>query len=105
MNIFRHVSINADSWNNKNAFDTSRYWLQKLFLTLEDTQRYIILSGTIILDEAFIPAREGDLELNEDGTKLRGHSRNQYCIGVATDGENTLYLYEGMGASQRTNDI
>ena len=32
LNLFRHVSINADSWNNKNAFTTSRYWLQKLFL-------------------------------------------------------------------------
>ena len=25
LNIFRHVSINADSWNNRNAFTTSRY--------------------------------------------------------------------------------
>ena len=35
LNLFRHVSITADSWSNKNAFATSRYWLQKLFLTLE----------------------------------------------------------------------
>ena len=32
LNIFRYVSINADSWNNRNAFTTSRYWLEKLFL-------------------------------------------------------------------------
>jgi len=25
LNIFRYVSINADSWNNRNAFTTSRY--------------------------------------------------------------------------------
>ena len=31
LNLFRHVSIAADSWNNKNTFKTSRYWLQKLF--------------------------------------------------------------------------
>lgn len=28
MNIFRNVTVNADSWNNKNAFQTSRYWLE-----------------------------------------------------------------------------
>ena len=30
LNLFRHVSITADSWSNKNTFKTSRYWLQKL---------------------------------------------------------------------------
>ena len=46
-NLFRHVSITADSWNNKNAFSTSRYWLQKLFLTLEGVQDSIVSSGTV----------------------------------------------------------
>ena len=41
MNLFRHVSITADSWNNRNAFTTSRYWLQKVFLTLENSQNDI----------------------------------------------------------------
>jgi hypothetical protein len=31
----------------KNAFTTSRYWLQKLFLTLEGVQDDIVLSDTI----------------------------------------------------------
>jgi len=53
LNLFRHVSINADSWNNKNAFTTSRYWLQKLFLTLEGVQDNIVLSGTVWLDETY----------------------------------------------------
>ena len=51
LNLFRYVSINADSWNNKNAFSTSQYWLKKLFLTLEDSQQDIILSGIVWLDE------------------------------------------------------
>ena len=46
MNLFRHVSINADSWNNKNSFATSRYWRQKLFLTLDGVQDNIVLSGS-----------------------------------------------------------
>ena len=36
LNILRYVSINADSWNNKNAYTTSRYWLEKLFLILDN---------------------------------------------------------------------
>ena len=53
LNLFRHVSITADSWNNKNAFKTSRYWLEKLFLTLEEIQDNVVLSGKIWLDETF----------------------------------------------------
>lgn len=33
LNLFRYLSVKADSWNNRNAFTTSRYWLEKLFLT------------------------------------------------------------------------
>ena len=53
LNIFRYVSLNADSWNNRNAISTSKYWLEKLFLTLENTQNDIILSGTVWLDETY----------------------------------------------------
>ena len=36
LNILRYVSISADSWNSRNAITTSRYWLEKLFLILEE---------------------------------------------------------------------
>ena len=102
LNLFRHVSINADSWNNKNAFTTSRYWLQKLFLTLEGVQDSIVLSGTVWLDETYYTVRSGDIVHNEDGSKLRGISKNQIRIGVATDKVNTIILVEGNGKpSQR----
>ena len=39
MNLFRNVSVITDSWNNKNAFTTSRYWLEKLFLILDGYQK------------------------------------------------------------------
>jgi transposase-like protein len=97
LNLFRHVSINADSWNNKNAFTTSRYWLQKLFLTLEGVQNNIVLSGTVWLDETYYRVRSEDVEFNEDGSKLRGLSKNQIRIGVATDKINTVFLVEGKG--------
>jgi hypothetical protein len=97
LNLFRHVSITADSWNNKNAFTTSRYWLQKLFLTLEGVQDSIVLSGTVWLDETYYRVRSDDVEHNEEGGKLRGISKNQIRIGVATDKVNTVFLVEGRG--------
>jgi len=97
LNLFRHISITADSWSNKNAFNTSRYWLQKLFLTLEGVQDDIILSGNVWLDETYYRVRSEDVEHNEDGSKLRGISKNQLRIGVATDKEQTVFLLEGTG--------
>jgi transposase-like protein len=97
LNIFRHVSITASSWNNKNAFTTSRYWLQKLFLTLEEAQKDVVLSDCIWLDETFYSVRYGDVVHKDNGNKLRGLSANQICIGVATDKQYTLFLVEGRG--------
>lgn len=53
LNIFRHVSINADSWNNRNAFTTSRYWLEKLLLVLESYQNSLKFTDQVWLDETF----------------------------------------------------
>lgn len=97
LNVFRHVSITASSWNNKNTFLTSRYWLQKLFLTLEDVQSDIVLAGKVWLDETFYTVRSEDIVRNDDGNKLRGLSQNQICIGVATDRNNSLFVVEGTG--------
>ena len=102
LNLFRYVSINADSWNNKNAFSTSQYWLKKLFLTLENSQSGIVLSDTVWLDETYYPVIASDLEHKEDGTKYRGLSHNQICIGAATDKRSVLCFVEGTGKpSQR----
>ena len=76
LNLFRHVSITADSWNNKNDFKTSRYWLQKLFLTLDGIQDDIVLSGKVWLDETFYTVRSEDIIRNAEGNKLRGLSQN-----------------------------
>ncbi len=104
LNIFRYVSLNADSWNNRNAISTSKYWLEKLFLTLEGWQSNIVLSGTVWLDETYYSIIMRDRIRNPDGTLLRGLSRNQICIGVATDKEHTVCLAEGYGRpSQKSN--
>lgn len=101
MNIFHNVTVNADSWNNKNAFETSRYWLEKLFLLLDTYQEDIVVSGKVWLDETYYSVMMRDRELNEDGTSLRGLSRNKICVGVATDKKNTVIIAEGFGKPSR----
>ena len=102
LNILRYVSITADSWNNKNDFKTSRYWLQKLFAVLKPYQSGIVLCGNVTLDETFYTLRSGDIDLNPDGSKPRGLSKNKMCIGVACDTQNIYCAYEGQGKpSQR----
>lgn len=98
LNLFRNVSVTTDSWNNKNAFTTSRYWLEKLFLILDKYQKDIVLSGKIWLDETYYSIMLKDIVLNKDGTKPRGLSRNKICIGAAMDGHhNVLLVSEGFG--------
>jgi len=97
LNLFRHVSITADSWNNKNAFNTSRYWLEKLFLTLEGIQDKVFLTDRVWLDETFYSVRSPEIRRDERGNKLPGLSKNQICIGVATDKKNSIFLVEGTG--------
>lgn len=104
LNIFQYVSLNADSWNNRNALSTSKYWLEKLFLTLQGSQNDILLDDTVWLDETYYAVLMRDREKKEDGNFLRGLSRNQICIGVATDKKHTVCLVEGYGKpSQRSS--
>lgn len=97
LNIFRYVSLNADSWNNRNAISTSKYWLEKLFLTLENTQDDIMLSDTVWLDETYYALMMKDRKRDQNGNLMRGLSRNQICIGVATDRKHTICFVEGYG--------
>ena len=98
LNIIRYVSINADSWNNRNAFTTSRYWLEKIFLVLRAHYANIEpLSGRVYLDETYYSVRSDDIQRTPEGNKLRGLSRNQLCIGVACTDDRILCIFEGNG--------
>jgi transposase-like protein len=97
LNIFRYISLNADSWNNRNAITTSKYWLEKLFLTLDGYQNDIVLSGDVWLDETYYAVIMRDRKQDAKGNQLRGLSRNQICIGVATDKTHTVCFMEGYG--------
>lgn len=103
LNLFDYVSLTADSKNNGNAFTTSRYWLQKVFLVLEGYQDSIILKDDVYLDETFYSVRKEDI-IRKNGKKLRGISENQMCIGAAADSKYIYCKYEGLSKpdSQRT---
>lgn len=106
LNIFRYISFNANSWNNRNAISTSTYWTKKLFLVLENYQNPIFLSGKVWLDETYYALMMRDRVRNADGTFKSGLSANQICIGVATDKTNSICMYEGLGrpTKQRSFD-
>ena len=84
-------------------FSIDNYYLnikilaKKLFLTLEEWQKNIVLSDTVWLDETYYSVIMSDREHKEDGTLPRGLSRNQICIGVATDKKHTVCIMEGYG--------
>ena len=103
LNLFDFVSLTSDSKNNRNAYTTSRYWLQKVFLVLEDSQSSTVLKGDVYLDETFYSVRKADA-VRKNGKLLRGISRNKMCIGTAADKTHVYCLYEGNGkpSSERT---
>lgn len=102
LNLFRHLSINADSWNNKNAYTTSQYWLKKIFLILEDYQNDIILKDMVWLDETTYRYRiDDDRRYSASGTV----TPNQLCIGVALDNEHLICLFEGCGRTSASKTV
>ena len=64
---------------------TEKYWLIKVFYTLQDYQDNILLSRDVIIDEYYLPVSISDLSLTSDGKKKRGKSTNQICICTGTD--------------------
>ena len=97
LNLFRYLSVKADSWNNRNALTASRYWLEKVFLVLDGYESDIILDGRVWFDETFYTVRSEDIKLKPDGSKPRGLSENQLCVGVACTKDRILCLLEGKG--------
>ena len=91
LNLFSNSSINLTSKVNKNAATTTKFWLKKLFLLLEDYQDNIVLDGSVYLDEMFYSVIQSEIQ-TKDNKQYRGLSRNKYCIGVACN-ENTVACF------------
>ena len=56
-----------------------------------------MLSGNVWLDETYYTVLMRDRRRHEDGTLLKGLSRNQICIGVVTNKKQTVCFFEGYG--------
>lgn len=96
LDIFRYESINITSKSNKNSYTTSKYWLNKLFLLIEDIQNDIILNGKVWIDETYYRVIKSDKTI-VNGKELRGISKNQYCIAIGYDGTTVCAQLEGKG--------
>lgn len=100
LNIFRYSSTSNTSKNNKNSFNTSNYWLQKLFLTVAKIQETIVLQDKVQIDETFYKVALNERK-TQYGKELRGLSTNQYCIGIGYDGTYVYAKLEGVGKTSK----
>ena len=96
LNLFGYSSINLNSKTNKNAETTSKYWLSKVFILLEEYQSDIKLKGNVQIDETYYTVIKSEIQ-TKDGKKLRGLSRNKYCIGIGCDSTQVYCVIEGKG--------
>ncbi len=82
--LLSYESVMISTYSNRNDKNTGYYWLNKIFLSLDNIQDNIILKGRIYLDETYLPVMPKDV-VYKDGKKLRGISRNKICIMTAVD--------------------
>lgn len=97
LSIFGFGSFNLVSKGNRNAYNTTRYWMDKVFLVLRGYQDTLVLREKVQLDETFYKVRQGDIETSDGQRQYRGLSRNQICIGIACDDTNVICFVEGRG--------
>ncbi len=102
LNLFHYDSISSNSKSNKNSLSTSRYWLYKLFLILENIQDDIVLSDKVYLDETYYSVSVGEIALTKDGHKKRGISTNKFCIASAYDKKNVICFVCGKGKPSKS---
>ena len=98
LHLFEFHSLTTSSFDNRNASSTGRYWLFKVFAVLKDIQDNVQLSGTVYLDELYLPVIKSETHKKKDGTKLNGLSRNKICVCCAVDSNgNSLFIQSGRG--------
>ena len=93
LNLFGYSSINLNSKMNKNASTTTKYWIKKVFLLLEDYQSDIVLEGKVWIDEFYYSVVRKELVYKENGKLPRGLSRNKYCVGLGCDNNGSFIAF------------
>ena len=96
VHLFQFHSVKTASLDNRNADSTGRYWLSKVFAVVEGIQEGVSLSGDVWIDETYFPKWRSESETRR-GKRLRGLSRNQFCVLTATDGETCVLRVCGVG--------
>ena len=102
--LFQHQSVLCSSLDNRNAHNTGRYWLGKVFLVLEDYPKDIRLYGDVGVDERFLSNKPNGPVLHGDGKRMRGLSRSRHCIYCATDRESAVLIDEGYGNPSKAGE-
>lgn len=91
LHLFEFHSIRSSSFDNRNAYSTGKYWLEKVFCVLRNIQKDVILSGTIYIDEAFFSVVKRNV-IKIDNKNLRGISRNKICVVTGTNKRESFFF-------------
>lgn len=97
IHLFQYESMTVSSLDNRNVPSTGQYWTEKLFEVLKHYQDDIMLGGVFWIDETYLSKMPSELSLDEENRKMRGLSRDKYCIVTATDGDNCVLFASGLG--------
>ncbi|MFA6845218.1 MAG: hypothetical protein WCR02_05785 [Sphaerochaetaceae bacterium] len=104
LGVFRYQSFTFISKSMRIA-DTTKYWMNKLFLLLKDYQSETVLSGKVWIDETFYKVIQSGMQKREDGLQYRGLSRNQMCVDIACSGDITYCGLKGFGKPSQQSMI
>lgn len=94
LQIISYESSSLMSKNGRNSYTTTKYWNAKIFKILHSYQENIILSGKVQIDETYFSVSKKNMQVTSENKMYRGLSRNKMCIGIGSDGNQTIAIYE-----------
>lgn len=100
MHLLEFHSVTSSARDNRNAKNTGKYWISKIFAALSGCQDGIVLSGRVYIDETYFSVKPKD-EAKNGGKHYRGLSRNKICVATATDGTNAYLAVCGSAKPSR----
>lgn len=103
LGAFSFDSVNSMTRENRRADTTLPFWMAKLFAVLEGVQDGVVLSGRVQIDEKYYPLAAADMALNDDGSRLRGFSRNHLCIAIGAQEGGGPCFFEHAGRGKPSN--
>ena len=80
IHLFEFHSLSSSARDNRNAKTTGKYWISKVFAVLSDSQKDILLSGRIYLNEMYFPIKPKDESRKSHEKHYRSISRNKIYI-------------------------